>query len=110
MNNRPRLFWSWLFTAFPVPDAAGRDLRLARRLAAFRRLAPVHVAGEAVDQPNIVIGDAFHADKSRADSGDQRGQQDSRSDQACTDQDRHRGSRAIRRVWAIPLIFVWSLW
>src|SRR5580704_19354142 len=103
MNNGP-----WLFTALPVADTPGRDLRIARRLATFRRLASVHAAGEAVDQPHIVIGDAFHADKPRADSCDQRRQQDSGSDEACADQNRHRGSRAIRREWAMPLIFVWS--
>src|ERR1700723_570200 len=38
-----------------VADAPGGDFRVARRLAALRRLAPVDAAGEAVDQPNIIL-------------------------------------------------------
>src|ERR1700748_2380231 len=54
-----------------VADAAGRDLRIANGLAAFRGLAPVDAAGEAVDQPHIVVERAVHADEARPDRRNQ---------------------------------------
>jgi hypothetical protein len=92
----------------PLPDAPRRDLRVARRLAAFRRLAPVDAAGEAIDQPHIVIDGALHADEPRTNRRNQRGQQNSRGDDGRADQYRYRGSRAIRHDRAMPLIIALS--
>jgi hypothetical protein len=79
------------------PDAARRDFRVARRLAAFRRLAPVNVAREAVDQPYIVVGGTFHADEPRAHRRNQRGKQNRGGDDGRADQYGYRGSQVPRR-------------
>jgi hypothetical protein len=57
-------------------NAPRRGLGLARGLAAIGGLAFVDVAGEPVDQPDIVVVWTVHADESRADGRNQRRQQD----------------------------------
>src|ERR1700688_1117144 len=82
-------------------DTPGRGLGLARGLAAIGGLAFVDVAGEPVDQPDIVVVRTVHADESGADSRNQRRQQDRRRDDGRANQYRYRASWAIRHDRAI---------
>jgi hypothetical protein len=92
-----------------IPDGARRDLRLARGLAALRRLAPVDAAGQAVDQPDIILGGALQADKSRSHRRHQRGQQDRSGNDDRADQYRYGDAQISGRDGALPLILV-SFW
>jgi len=89
-----------------VADGARCDLRLAGRLAAFRRLAPVNAAGKPVDQPDIVLGRTFQPDKSRAHCRHQRGQQDGSGNDGRADQYGYRDTQISRRDGTLPLILV----
>ena len=49
-----------------LPDAPGRDIRRAQGPAACLRLAAINAAGEAVDQPHVLIGRRFEPDISES--------------------------------------------
>src|SRR5437763_10869643 len=65
----------------PLPDASRRDVGRARGFTVFGGLAFVDVAGEPVDEPQILVVRALHASKPGADSRNQRGQQNRGGDQ-----------------------------
>ena len=92
-----------------IPDGAGRDLRLARGLAALRRLAPVNAAGKAIDQPDIILRSTLQADKSGSHRCHQRGQQDRSGNDGRSDQYRYRDAQISGHDGALPLILV-SFW
>lgn len=92
-----------------VPDTPGCEFSLAGCFAALRGgLAFIDAAGEPIDQPHAFLGRTVDAHEPRADSRDQRGQQNGRRDHGCADQDGHRICRTIGQGPAVALIFALS--
>src|SRR6266702_3745688 len=93
----------------PVTEAAGRDVRLAGGLAAPLGLAAIDAAGQAVDQPHVLVGRVFEADIAGGQPRDQRREQDRHRDHRSADIDGHRTQEhgPIRRAIAIELIVSW---
>src|ERR1700744_430274 len=92
-----------------VADAPRSRVRLAGGSAALGSLAAIHFSGEPIDQPDGLLGRAFHAHEPGTDDVDQRGQQNSRRDHPGADQDRHRYSRTVLWRATMPLIVAISL-